>query len=197
MYPRRIAYHTPPHLAIEALEVHYRNFASVLKYLTRNPQINRRVLARIKIFLMKVNHSAFAVALSSQPQNELQSVSDTVLDLVDSVVDRLTAKTEALRRDVQRLSVSGIRRCLIRFPEHYKSLYRLAYQHYASGEVDLAQQTLLTPLPGMQFGAGQPVSGLFADRKPNNLFNNIWVSGKVKLIVYLIALLIAHSDRRD
>ena len=176
-YPRRIAYHTPPHLAIEALEVHYRSFASVLKYLTRNPQINRRVLARIKILLVKANHSAFVTTPSSQPHNELLAVSETVSDLMDSVVDRLTAKSELLRRDVTRLSVSGIRRCLTRFPEHYKSLYRLAYQHYGGGEVEVAQQILLTSLPVMQYGGGSSqtaISGLFSDRKPNNLFNGIW-----------------------
>lgn len=175
-YPRRIAYHTPPHLAIEALEVHYRSFASVLKYLTRNPQINRRILARIKIFLVKANHSAFVTTPSSHHPNDLMAVSDTVSDLVDNVVDRLTAKTESLRRDVTRLSVAGIRRCLSRFPEHYKSLYRLSYHHYASSDVQLAQQILLTSLPGMQCGSSSQtgLSGLFADRKPNNFFNGIW-----------------------
>jgi hypothetical protein len=125
---------------------------------------------------MKANHSAFVTSPFPEHSNDLLSVSDTLSDLVETVVDRLLSKPEVLRRDITRLCISGIRCCLSRFPEHYKSLYRLAYEHYTTGDVGMAQQILLHSLPGLQSGSGSQseVRGLFSDRKPNNLFNGIW-----------------------
>ena len=84
------------------------------------------------------------------------------------------------------MCLNAIHRCLIRYPTHYKSLYRLAYYYYASGDVMAAREVLLNNFRAVPDGLSastfqQPsqinptlVTGLFNERKNNNLFNGIW-----------------------
>uniref|UniRef100_A0A1B6KZB6 Uncharacterized protein n=1 Tax=Graphocephala atropunctata TaxID=36148 RepID=A0A1B6KZB6_9HEMI len=61
--------------------------------------------------------------------------------------------------------LDALEECAQRFPEHYKSLYRLAHFYFRSKlrrNVEKARQLLL----------GE--KGLFADRKLSNFFNGVW-----------------------
>lgn len=178
-YPKRIAYHTPPNLAIEALEVHYRIHASVLKFLVQKPNASRGILLRIKTHLIKAARSTFVSEVEShvvnQQQRDLMQVSETLSDVVELTYDRLNRSTDSIRREVVDMCLLGVKRCLSRFPEHYKSMYRLAIAYYTSGDLHRAKEVLLSSVPdGRVLATNTPISGLFADRKTSNFFNGIW-----------------------
>ncbi|XP_060641249.2 calcineurin-binding protein cabin-1 isoform X1 [Anolis sagrei] len=75
------------------------------------------------------------------------------------------------------LCVGALRLCLSRFPQHYKSLYRLAALYaYGPAHKNLlwARDVLLgTPLPWTQL-PHMPAQGLFCERNKTNFFNGIW-----------------------
>ncbi|XP_054272503.1 calcineurin-binding protein cabin-1-like [Macrosteles quadrilineatus] len=61
--------------------------------------------------------------------------------------------------------LEALEECVRRFPEHYKSLYRLAHFYFRSKlrrNVDKARQLLLSE------------GGLFASRRHSNFFNGVW-----------------------
>lgn len=60
--------------------------------------------------------------------------------------------------------------CALRFPQHYKSVYRLAHFYFRSKEHrDLAKCKDL--LLGRYQTPNGTITGLFADRKNTNFFN--------------------------
>ncbi|XP_066499706.1 calcineurin-binding protein cabin-1 isoform X2 [Hoplias malabaricus] len=67
--------------------------------------------------------------------------------------------------------------CLSRFPQHYKSLYRLA-QLYAYSKthknLQWARDVLLGSSVPWQLLKHMPAQGLFCERNKTNLFNGIW-----------------------
>ena len=69
--------------------------------------------------------------------------------------------------------LSGLEQCILRFPEHYKSLYRMAhfffYNKVAKNSAKCRE--LLLETYRCQFYESQTVQGLFADRKSTNFFN--------------------------
>uniref|UniRef100_T1JBG2 Uncharacterized protein n=1 Tax=Strigamia maritima TaxID=126957 RepID=T1JBG2_STRMM len=71
----------------------------------------------------------------------------------------------------------ALRQCLQRFPQHYKSLYRLAYFHSRSKfnkQLQWSRDFLLgRSIPWQQLSY-MPSQGLFNERKNSNLFNGIW-----------------------
>nr|XP_016852557.1 PREDICTED: calcineurin-binding protein cabin-1 isoform X2 [Anolis carolinensis] len=75
------------------------------------------------------------------------------------------------------LCVGHLRLCISRFPQHYKSLYRLAALYaYGPAHKNLlwARDVLLgTPLPWTQL-PHMPAQGLFCERNKTNFFNGIW-----------------------
>lgn len=68
--------------------------------------------------------------------------------------------------------VRNLEECVTRFPEHYKSIYRLVniYLNAPDSVKDLrkCKQLLLSTYTT---GLNNPIQGLFADRKNNNFFN--------------------------
>jgi calcineurin-binding protein cabin-1 len=63
--------------------------------------------------------------------------------------------------------------CALRFPQHYKSVYRLAYFYFRSKQyrdLNKCKELLL----GQYKAADGQISGLFSERKNNNFFNGIW-----------------------
>ncbi|XP_043924776.1 calcineurin-binding protein cabin-1 isoform X3 [Protopterus annectens] len=73
--------------------------------------------------------------------------------------------------------IVALRLCLNRFPQHYKSLYRLAYLYTYSKthkELHWARDVLLgSNLPWQQLNH-MPAQGLFCERNKTNFFNGIW-----------------------
>ena len=87
--------------------------------------------------------------------------------------DDLSASEEL--KTIYRMVVQNIEECATRFPEHYKSIYRLVYHYMNSPKeyCDISQSEKLL-LGQYKTSLGNLVNGLFYDRKTNNLFNGIW-----------------------
>ncbi|KAE8634593.1 hypothetical protein XENTR_v10002360 [Xenopus tropicalis] len=73
--------------------------------------------------------------------------------------------------------INSFKLCLSRFPQHYKSLYRLAYLYIHSNthqNLQWARDVLLgSSIPWQQL-KHMPAQGLFYERNKTNFFNGIW-----------------------
>ncbi|KAJ8969408.1 hypothetical protein NQ317_010316 [Molorchus minor] len=70
--------------------------------------------------------------------------------------------------------ITGLEICLIRLSQNYKALYRLAHLYFyykPKKDVTKCNQLLLGEYKCKN---GTVITGLFSDRKINNLFNGIW-----------------------
>lgn len=207
-YPKKIQYYNPPALAVEALEIHYRIHASILKYLTYNTKFSSRVLKRLKLHLVRALRSPFTK--QSSPSNTIPAIPldhdytsaaasssrlacDSVKELVSDMIDAVALKDEkvettALKNELIVMCLNAMRRCVDRYPAHYKSIYRLASYYFIISENNTAKQLLLgvgnqksvsISLPMNDTGVEPTdnvklIPGLFAERKANNMFNGIW-----------------------
>lgn len=74
-----------------------------------------------------------------------------------------------------KICVRNLEECMTRFPEHFKSIYRLVnyYLHSFDKEKDLEKCRQLL-LGTYKTNLNAEIQGLFADRKNNNFFNGIW-----------------------
>ncbi|XP_054155601.1 calcineurin-binding protein cabin-1-like [Oppia nitens] len=71
-YPKKIMYYNPPYLAVEALEVHYRIHASILKHLTSfHKKLSTRVLKRFKLHLTRALRSPFVKQITTSTTSSL------------------------------------------------------------------------------------------------------------------------------
>ncbi|XP_040898179.1 calcineurin-binding protein cabin-1 isoform X2 [Toxotes jaculatrix] len=81
------------------------------------------------------------------------------------------------RRMLVEMCVRALFLCLSRFPQHYKSLYRLAYFYSNSKthqNLHWARDVLLGSSVPWQQLKHMPAQGLFCERNKTNLFNGIW-----------------------
>uniref|UniRef100_K7G598 Calcineurin binding protein 1 n=1 Tax=Pelodiscus sinensis TaxID=13735 RepID=K7G598_PELSI len=89
----------------------------------------------------------------------------------------LPADLEEQRKFLTEQCISSFRLCLSRFPQHYKSLYRLAFLYtYSKTHKNLqwARDVLLgSSIPWQQL-KHMPAQGLFCERNKTNFFNGIW-----------------------
>ncbi|XP_075688174.1 calcineurin-binding protein cabin-1 isoform X2 [Rhinoderma darwinii] len=73
--------------------------------------------------------------------------------------------------------ITSFKLCLSRFPQHYKSLYRLAYLYthsHTHQNLQWARDVLLgSSIPWQQL-KHMPAQGLFFERNKTNFFNGIW-----------------------
>ncbi|XP_055382064.1 calcineurin-binding protein cabin-1-like [Condylostylus longicornis] len=71
--------------------------------------------------------------------------------------------------------VKNLEECVTRFPEHYKSIYRLVH-HYlnAPDKLKNMQKCHQLLIGNYTTSLGNHIAGLFSDRKNNNFFNGIW-----------------------
>uniref|UniRef100_A0A1B6F531 Uncharacterized protein n=1 Tax=Cuerna arida TaxID=1464854 RepID=A0A1B6F531_9HEMI len=100
---------------------------------------------------------------SDDSSDEDKSTDDKKEEGADSDDDKGDWKKE--QEYLTTACLDALEECAQRFPEHYKSLYRLAHFYFRSKlrrNVEKARQLLL----------GE--KGLFADRKPSNFFNGVW-----------------------
>lgn len=74
---------------------------------------------------------------------------------------------------IYKMCIKNLEECVSRFPEHYKSIYRLVH-HFLHVNVDInkCRQLLLTS--NYKTTLGNSINGLFSERKSNNFFNGIW-----------------------
>uniref|UniRef100_A0A8C3W1J3 Calcineurin binding protein 1 n=1 Tax=Catagonus wagneri TaxID=51154 RepID=A0A8C3W1J3_9CETA len=89
----------------------------------------------------------------------------------------LPVGAEEQRQFLTEQCVASLRLCLSRFPQHYKSLYRLAFLYtYSKTHRNLqwARDVLLgSSIPWQQL-QHMPAQGLFCERNKTNFFNGIW-----------------------
>ncbi|RWS31188.1 hypothetical protein B4U80_06573 [Leptotrombidium deliense] len=221
LYPKKISYHNPSYLSIEALEIHYRIHCSALKFLSSTHRLTRKALQKIKVFLIRAFRSPFVKQINSSlptildhdytsgalnsSSNSFGRTIDTVSELLNDMLDIVSERIDKVDENKMKASLiemcmNAMKRCLIRFGPHYKSLYRLAYYAYTTGDVQSAKNILMhsftVPVQSHSFhsalqaghqlediatcstpDANQKtvtIAGLFSERKNNNLFNAIW-----------------------
>ncbi|XP_058512472.1 calcineurin-binding protein cabin-1 isoform X1 [Ochotona princeps] len=89
----------------------------------------------------------------------------------------LPAGAEEQRQFLTEQCIASFRLCLSRFPQHYKSLYRLAFLYTHSKthrNLQWARDVLLgSSIPWQQL-QHMPAQGLFCERNKTNFFNGIW-----------------------
>uniref|UniRef100_A0A3Q3K1P6 Calcineurin-binding protein cabin-1 n=1 Tax=Monopterus albus TaxID=43700 RepID=A0A3Q3K1P6_MONAL len=96
---------------------------------------------------------------------------------VIEVPKALPAERADQRRMLVEMCVHALFRCLSRFPQHYKSLYRLAFFYTNSKthqNLQWARDVLLGSSVPWQQLKHMPAQGLFCERNKTNLFNGIW-----------------------
>ncbi|XP_029961484.1 calcineurin-binding protein cabin-1 isoform X3 [Salarias fasciatus] len=89
----------------------------------------------------------------------------------------LPAERADQRRMLLDMCVRALFLCLGRFPQHYKSLYRLAFFYSNSKthqNLQWARDVLLGSSVPWQQLKHMPAQGLFCERNKTNLFNGIW-----------------------
>lgn len=73
---------------------------------------------------------------------------------------------------IYKVCIKNLEECVTRFPEHYKSMYRLVHIYLNAPEkikdLEKSKQLLLGTYTT---GLGNQIQGLFVDRKGTNLFN--------------------------
>ncbi|XP_021709243.1 calcineurin-binding protein cabin-1 isoform X2 [Aedes aegypti] len=113
----------------------------------------------------------------SNATSSMSSVSDSQSSgsESDSTTDDELSITPADRDSIFKDCIRNLEECVIRFPEHYKSIYRLAY-HYlnAPGETKSLERCNQLLLGSYKAALGNHVAGLFTERRSNNFFNGIW-----------------------
>uniref|UniRef100_A0A8C5H4S5 Calcineurin-binding protein cabin-1 n=1 Tax=Gouania willdenowi TaxID=441366 RepID=A0A8C5H4S5_GOUWI len=96
---------------------------------------------------------------------------------VMEVPKALPAERADQRRMLVEMCVRALFLCLGRFPQHYKSLYRLAFFYFNSTthqNLQWARDVLLGSSVPWQQLKHMPAQGLFCERNKTNLFNGIW-----------------------
>ncbi|CAK6950387.1 calcineurin-binding protein cabin-1 isoform X1 [Scomber scombrus] len=96
---------------------------------------------------------------------------------VIEVPKALPAEHADQRRMLVEMCRSALFLCLSRFPQHYKSLYRLAFFYSNSKthqNLQWARDVLLGSSVPWQQLKHMPAQGLFCERNKTNLFNGIW-----------------------
>lgn len=74
---------------------------------------------------------------------------------------------------IYKMCIKNLEECVSRFPEHYKSIYRLVHNFlHVNEDLDKCRQLLLTS--SYKTTLGNSINGLFSERKSNNFFNGIW-----------------------
>ncbi|XP_046803424.1 calcineurin-binding protein cabin-1-like isoform X3 [Lucilia cuprina] len=141
-------------------------------------EISKCLKISLQEFSSAVLTSSGTSSVMSSDTSNVETESDSDESITDnesnSHIKSGTLNIEELKL-VYRMVVQNIEECATRFPEHYKSIYRLVY-HYMNSPMeycDLAQSEQLL-LGQYKTSLGNLVNGLFYDRKNNNLFNGIW-----------------------
>lgn len=112
---------------------------------------------------------------SSSSSTSESSSSDSSSDS-DSSDDEKNAErplTDSELESIYRICIRNLEECVTRFPEHYKSIYRLAniYLNSTSAKVKDLKKCRQLLIGTYTTGLSNHIQGLFADRKLNNFFS--------------------------
>ena len=184
-YPDKINYYNPKYLSVEALEVHYRIHACALKSLLSGKKLKIKALSKIKIYLLSALRSPF-VKRSEKDKNateyhfdkneHTEGIFNFLSDTIDLTIERVENRESEIKMTIINLCIFGLKRCLIRFQNHYRSYYRLAHYYFVIGNFQNARSVLLDCFDDVDIltASKTAIPGLFNDRKSNNFFNGIW-----------------------
>lgn len=112
-------------------------------------------------------HSSSTSSDSSSDSSDSDSSSSDESDQENIFVDQEQINT------IYKMCIKNLEECVSRFPEHYKSIYRLVY-HFLNVNVDLEKCRQLLLTSNYKTTLGNSINGLFSERKSNNFFNGIW-----------------------
>uniref|UniRef100_A0A3B3DNK5 Calcineurin-binding protein cabin-1 n=1 Tax=Oryzias melastigma TaxID=30732 RepID=A0A3B3DNK5_ORYME len=113
---------------------------------------------------------------SQTPTSESKKKPEPPAEVIE-VPKALPVERAEQRRMLVEMCVRALFLCLSRFPQHYKSLYRLAYFYTNSKShqnLQWARDVLLGSSVQWQQLKHMPAQGLFCERNKTNLFNGIW-----------------------
>ncbi|XP_063910388.1 calcineurin-binding protein cabin-1-like isoform X2 [Zophobas morio] len=124
-----------------------------------------------------VDESSSSPSSSSSSSSSSDSDSDDDSSSSSSSSSSETTNGNMSNSDILALidrCIVGLEQCVIRLPQNYKALYRLAhlYFNYKSRK-DLSKSKQLL-LGEYTCKGGVVITGLFSDRKNHNFFNGIW-----------------------
>nr|XP_046242643.1 calcineurin-binding protein cabin-1 isoform X5 [Scatophagus argus] len=115
-------------------------------------------------------------AAPQTPASEGKRKPEPPVEVIE-VPKALPAERGEQRRMLVEMCVRALFLCLSRFPQHYKSLYRLAF-FYTNSKIhqnlQWARDVLLGSSVPWQQLKHMPAQGLFCERNKTNLFNGIW-----------------------
>lgn len=156
--------------AIEAVKIHYRIHAVVLKRLTNGKKVSLPFLREVKHHLLQALRSPLVIHHNNREYNqpeEMQedeyedrsrmydqetgdqreaSVSELMNDMLDLVSDEEKNGSEAienLKQDIISMCIVAMKRCVALYPGHYKALFRLAHYFHTISRDDIAKGLLL------------------------------------------------------
>ncbi|XP_055540519.1 calcineurin-binding protein cabin-1-like isoform X2 [Wyeomyia smithii] len=117
------------------------------------------------------NMSSSFSSSSNSINSELDSTSETDSDSTTEDESSHVNVRDAIYRDC----IKNLEECITRFPEHFKSIYRLAYHYmYAPGCTRSLERCRELMLGSYRTTLGNEITGLFSERRNNNFFNGIW-----------------------
>uniref|UniRef100_A0AAY4DK15 Calcineurin-binding protein cabin-1 MEF2-binding domain-containing protein n=1 Tax=Denticeps clupeoides TaxID=299321 RepID=A0AAY4DK15_9TELE len=124
--------------------------------------------------------TATSLVHPTTPASESKRRPEPVQEVIE-VPTSLPLERPEQRRLLVKMCIRALFLCLSRFPQHYKSLYRLAYLYanskthkIHSQNLQWARDVLLGSSVPWQQLKHMPAQGLFCERNKTNLFNGIW-----------------------
>ncbi|XP_039628031.1 calcineurin-binding protein cabin-1 isoform X2 [Polypterus senegalus] len=123
-----------------------------------------------------VTPTKLSAANPTTPSSEVRKKLDLIDDSCD-VPQCLPTDRAEQKQVLTDMCIRALSLCLSRFPQHYKSLYRLAYLYTKSKthkNLHWARDVLLGSSVPWQQLKHMPAQGLFCERNKTNLFNGIW-----------------------
>lgn len=114
---------------------------------------------------------------SSSSDSSADSSSDSDSSSSDETTDGTDKEnvfvSQSTIDEIYKMCIGNLEECVTRFPEHYKSMYRLIH-HYATVGDSIEKYKQLLLKSDYKSALGNKISGLFSERKNNNFFNGIW-----------------------
>uniref|UniRef100_A0A182VXI8 C2 domain-containing protein n=1 Tax=Anopheles minimus TaxID=112268 RepID=A0A182VXI8_9DIPT len=112
---------------------------------------------------------------SSDSDTDTSSDSDSDSTSTDDELINQQPISPAQRDTIFKLCIKNLEECITRFPEHYKSMYRLIHHFmHAPGTTKSFESARQLLLGTYRTTLGNQIPGLFTERKTTNFFNGLW-----------------------
>ncbi|XP_035900937.1 uncharacterized protein LOC118507065 [Anopheles stephensi] len=112
---------------------------------------------------------------SSDSDSDTSSDSDSDSTSTDDELINQQPIDPTQRDTIFKLCIKNLEECITRFPEHYKSMYRLVHHFmHAPGSTKSFASARQLLLGTYRTTLGNQIPGLFTERKTTNFFNGLW-----------------------